>query len=321
MNLSESALEPGLLSDKAVFREESAGYPSISASIGLISTDKTDEIRLLSREEAAELKLAFMDAFYAAFWRGDAILSPLGADRVHAWPGNKTLAFVQNWKAEKAFKNSWGLDDLVLAVAPRNIPRVSLVKGPLLNAFGLGEGEGRANGVQGYGAPLTDEYSYKEGRAQRFEKGLLVVEASGNRLFIPEKAPSEDADIDPAIGLSSDTRLSAQFRAAYLVGLNLGLPALSAAGPLRLVPLSPRQGIPVEGVWIQELGSDWALLAPLIAGRVLRPCILAKPFLSLFLSKGSWESSLAFFGVPLSDPFPQESRVLQRFSQGFMEQK
>ena len=64
-----------------------------------------------------------------------------------------------------------------------------------MDAYGRSAGIGRTNGAMGYGAPLGEDFLYVGQAAQRFEKGLLIVETliddgrAGRIRFDPSELP------------------------------------------------------------------------------------------------------------------------------------
>ena len=159
--------------------------------VGIFTSDSRDPALELEAGERERISLSFRAAYAEALSRGLPLEGVLGGDRVHAWPAGSALAWVQNWKTAEAYPNSWGLPDLVLAIRGFNADKVFIVRGAILDAYGKSGGQGGANGVAGYGPPLSDEFPYGEGIAQRFGAGLIAAEASGETAFIPRETPSE----------------------------------------------------------------------------------------------------------------------------------
>jgi hypothetical protein len=155
--------------------------------VGIFTRDPRDPAQGLEAEEREGISLSFRAAYAEALGRGFPLEGVLGGDRVHAWPAGSALAWVQNWKTAEAYPNSWGLPDLVLAIRGFDAARVFIVRGAVLDLYGKSGGRGGANGVAGYGPPLSDEFPYGEGIAQRFGKGLITVDAAGHAAFIPDE--------------------------------------------------------------------------------------------------------------------------------------
>ncbi len=226
------------------FRPAVALKPALPSAIGAVAPD------LGARLNAADipaLSASFRDAYVDAVFRELGMEGSLGGDRVTGWlPGHPT-AYTQNWRTSVVTPNSWGLPALVLAVRPVRGERVFIVKGAILDAYGRGEGIGGANGVVGYGAPLSDEFPYEGGLAQRFERGLIVTGAEGTRRFLPEEAPSVSSSPGEDVGSLTSAPpaplvadgVRADFRSAWIAAIDRGLPPLRADGPVRQVSVPP----------------------------------------------------------------------------------
>jgi hypothetical protein len=153
--------------------------------VGIFTRDPRDPALKLDAEERERISLSFRRAYAEALSRGLPLEGVLGGDRVHAWPADSPLAWVQNWKSAEAYPNSWGIPSLVLAIRGIEAAEVFIVRGAILDAYGKSGGLGGANGVAGYGPPLSGEFPYGEGLAQRFGRGLIATDASGRSAFIP----------------------------------------------------------------------------------------------------------------------------------------
>jgi hypothetical protein len=158
--------------------------------VGVFTRDPRDPASELEAEEREEISRSFRQAYAEALGRGLPLEGVLGGDRVHAWPAASALAWVQNWKSAETQANSWGLPNLVLAIRGFETDRVFVVRGSILDAYGKIGGRGGANGVAGYGPPLSDEYPYGAGIAQLFGEGLIAADASGQAAFIPAEPPA-----------------------------------------------------------------------------------------------------------------------------------
>jgi hypothetical protein len=166
--------------------------------VGVFTQDPRDPALKLEAEEREKISLSFRRAYAEALSRGFPLEGVLGGDRVHSWPAGLPLAWVQNWRSAEPYPNSWGLPGLVLAIRGIDADEVFIVRGPILDAYGKSGGRGGANGVAGYGPPLSGEFPYGEGIAlgiargiaQRFGEGLIAVDASGQAAFIPHEPPA-----------------------------------------------------------------------------------------------------------------------------------
>ena len=315
-------------------------------------------MRRMDVATATVLTADFRAAYIEALFRGIALMGALGGDRVNGWPFDVSDAYTQNWRGATGVPNSWGLPTLVLAVRPAADDRAFVVTGAVLDAYGRGEGLGGANGVAGYGAPLSDEFPFEGGVAQRFQRGLIAIGADGTRRFLPQEAPS--AGIDPGSGVGAYREappaghtvesIAAAFRSAWLAAVDRGLPAAAADGPVRRVSFSvsaappkaapaPTEGtndfdagfgadkkivsevqVRLESALVQTYGkAAWALVLPAGEGAGSRTVLLAPPFLDFLIAKGSWEAAFGDYGAPLSDPFPRGGKTVQRFSAGWIE--
>ncbi|MDR0450188.1 MAG: hypothetical protein LBH26_02880 [Treponema sp.] len=180
--------------------EARALVPAFEAApgVGIFTRNPRDPALKLEAEEKERISLSFRKAYAEALSRGLPLEGVLGGDQVHAWPTDSPLAWVQNWKSAAAYPNSWGLPSLVLAIRGFDSGAVFVVQGAILDAYGKSRGQGGANGVAGYGPPLSDEFPYSEGEdqgpaqgiAQRFGKGLMTADASGRAAFIPDEPPA-----------------------------------------------------------------------------------------------------------------------------------
>jgi hypothetical protein len=169
-------------------KEEDPRLPAFPAApgVGIFTGDPRDPALNLAEEERERISLSFRRAYGEALKRGFPLDGVLGGDRVHAWPVDSPLAWVQNWRSAEPYPNSWGLPTLVLAILGIDAKEVFIVRGAVLDAYGKSGGRGGANGVAGYGPPLGGEFAHNEGVAQRFGEGLITVDASGQAVFIPE---------------------------------------------------------------------------------------------------------------------------------------
>lgn len=320
------------------FRPESATLPSLPSGIGAVSSDLAAQ---LSPEARRSIEESFRDAYLDAVFRGDAIEGVLGGDRVHGWPSVRPAAYAQNWRSSTPGSNSWGLNALVLAVHPLKGERAFVVRGAVLDFYGQGKGVGSANGIAGYGAPLSDEFPYAGGVAQRFELGLIAIASDGSTAFLTEQPGSLSVSPGESVGslaaassgvIDADNAAAA-FRSSWIAAVDRGVPPAEADGPARSVSVpviadqgadsgtgGPKEVARVVSALVQTYGnSAWALVLPVGKGIGKRARLLAPPFLDRVLAEGSWEAGFAAYGAPLSEPFPRDGRILQRFSAGWME--
>jgi hypothetical protein len=169
----------------------------IAPGVGVFTRDPRDPAAALEAGERDRISASFREAYALGLNQGIPLEGVLGGDQVHGWPSDAPLAWVQNWKSAEAYPNSWGLPSLVLAIRGLAGGEVFLVRGAILDAYGKGNGLDGANGVTGYGAPLSGEFTYRastaqgyvEGYAQRFERGIMAVNAEGRAAFIPNERP------------------------------------------------------------------------------------------------------------------------------------
>jgi hypothetical protein len=224
------------------FTAAAAMKPSLPSAVGAVSTDLAGR---LSASDSAALTAAFRDAYVEAVFRGVRIEGALGGDRVNRWLTMERGAYAQNWRSGNPTPNSWGLPSLIIASRPIEGDRVFVVSGAVLDAYGRGEGVGEANGVAGYGAPVSDEFSYENGVAQRFARGLMTIAEDGARGFLQEKAPSAaiypsdrvgSLDEKPPLNLTEKV-IRAAFRSAWTAAVDRGVQPAEADGTISAVVL------------------------------------------------------------------------------------
>jgi len=309
-----------------------AAPPPVHPGVGNVSSDAADPVFKLSKAEKSQLTVQFRLAFKAVALRGVPLTGALGGDRVHYWSPGKGArsagAFSQNLRNPEGRTNSWGLKELVLAVRPFAGQRAFIVDGPLLDAYGRGEGLGGANGIAGYGAPIGEQYRTFSAVSQRFEYGLLSVGDDGKRSFLVEEAPgalSAAAGLASLVGrsdVSGSTGFPAEaggeILASWLAAVNSGLPAAMPDAPVFLV--EPKAGETVS-VWIQVYGQGmWALVYPVDGkGALSRALLIAPPFLETFLGAASWNDAFSEYGIPLGDPYFRGTVLVQQFTNGNFE--
>jgi hypothetical protein len=211
-----------------------APFPGVLSvpGIGFVTGEVRDLGSSLDNDDRARLAASFAEAYMEGVFRGLPLSGVLGGDRVHGWPRSSPLAWVQNWRGSGERPNSWGIPSLILAVRGLAQDRVFLVQGDILNAYGRSSGLMGANGAAGYGAPCGNEFIYQGGIAQRFDFGLITVDAEGNFVFTAEDPPSAASPVPESIGLfepgSPVERIRNAFQSAWKTEINGGL---SPSGP------------------------------------------------------------------------------------------
>ncbi|MDR2402921.1 MAG: hypothetical protein LBD78_02715 [Spirochaetaceae bacterium] len=271
-----------------------------------------------SREAVPQdLEESFKTGYIEALLRDTPLAGVLGGDFVHGWPPEKPAAWVQNWRSAEPQPNSWGLPSLILGLRGIAGDRVFAVTGPILDAYGRGEGLNGANGVAGYGAPRGDPFPLGTGFAQRFDLGLFILEAPEKTVFIPGEAPSAVLPCPPQTGSFPEgspterERIGEAFRSAWRIVIDTqyrppedpaaaqGSPAetpeqtpLRPDGevvyyPFRVIPQAGGGELPVGGVYVQlfEEASIVFLLAdsPALPFRVR---VIRHPFTEALLASG-----------------------------------
>ena len=146
-------------------------------------------------DETGVIRNAFREAYAEALLRDLELTGVLGSDRVNPWPEAAPESWSQNWANAEKIPNSWGIDNLVLALGnfdalaglselagkEKAFAYVHSVCGPILDMYGRSAGYNRSNGVVGYGVPLG-EAVYSNGAAvQRFSRGRMIIAAEGSR--------------------------------------------------------------------------------------------------------------------------------------------
>jgi hypothetical protein len=258
--------------------------------------------------------------------------------------------------------NSWGLPSLVLAVRgldaePKIQERVFIVSGKLLDHYGKSGGINGANGNAGYGSPRGYEFLHEGKLAQRFDFGLITIDAEGKGAFSPENPPS--LEFDPALesavhnsGIGTARVFPENVAAAFLTARKMALDR-----GITMAPDSPGQylsfsgarwdfpgGETVRGLYFQSFNSGGIVLV-LPDSRLLPPYprIIAPPFIDALLAPSKTLSGgeslkaldiqfsggddfshrimkgLALYGIPLTDPvFINPGEERQRFSRGWI---
>jgi hypothetical protein len=170
-------------------------FPAFEAApgVGIFTPDPRDPALELEAEERERISLSFRKAYTEALSRGLPLEGVLGGDRVHAWPAGSPLAWVQNWRSAEAYPNSWGLPNLVLAIRGFDTGEVFIVWGPILDAYGKSRGRGGANGVAGYGPPLSDAFPHCLAACRKWIFAPPVTQKSRSSAMLAAKAASEFA--------------------------------------------------------------------------------------------------------------------------------
>jgi hypothetical protein len=328
----EEAEPYGVLPESAFLRSEADISFLCFEPAGDISLEIPPGVGLLdpgSGDPAApELTRSFRETYLDGLFRGLPLSGVLGGDLVHGWPPQNPAAWAQNWRGTGEIPNSWGLPSLILAAQGFSGSRPFIVQGILMDAYGRSAGIGRANGVLGYGAPLGEDFLYEGQAAQRFEKGLLVVETlRGNGLtgeihFEPAELPPPPETLGVFTESPAAEPVSGAFRAAWpLIFDKLASPSgtvkVDAPGTALLfpapwqIPLGETGRLSVRGIYIQSLDEGKALLLLAdysVAGpggmeieAGLRARLLVSPFLDALIA----EEALA--GLPAPSNPPQAS--------------
>ncbi|MDL2229238.1 hypothetical protein LJC14_03200 [Treponema sp. OttesenSCG-928-L16] len=223
-----------------VFLRESLPQAAVPPGIGVITGESGDSASALGAAEKAKIAASFREAYMEALFRGLPLKGVLGGDFVHDWPPRFPLTRVQNWRSAEPRPNSWGVPELVLAVWSPAHGTVFAVEGALLDAYGRSAGINGANGAAGYGSPRGNSFMIGEDRAQRFDLGLIRVDARGRMSFISEDAPS--AALEPSSmtgafpdGGSEESRIREAFVSAWKMGIDRDIPPMNPDGPVRSV--------------------------------------------------------------------------------------
>ncbi|MDR1059093.1 MAG: hypothetical protein LBL43_06050 [Treponema sp.] len=326
-----------------VFISERA--PSLEPALGVGTAAPDRGAFRLSAAERDQLAGIFRSAYTDGLIRGRELRGVLGGDQVHPWTEREQPGWVQNWRAEPAASNSWGLPSLVLAIlGPEQEAgrRAFMVRGPILDFYGRAAGIGGANGEKGYGFPRGEDFYWDGGLAQRFDLGLIRIDRDGQGSFLPEAAPSTLVPVPPDLGrFSGEGSLSAAylrdaFLGAWKIVLDQNLiplrdtetaeedspPSLVPDGPgiyLKLpewsFPLSGGGAVEVRELYLQSFNNNTAaLLLPLAKELPPHPRFLRHPFLEALLAAGRG-APLPGAGEIEQNPLPGE--ILSRRNDDF----
>ncbi|MCL1927648.1 MAG: hypothetical protein FWG07_02500 [Treponema sp.] len=143
-------------------------------------------------DETGIIRNAFRDAYAEALLRDLKLKGVLGSDRVNPWPETAPESWSQNWTNEETNPNSWGIDNLVLALGKfeplaeltekeNAFAYVFSVHGPILDMYGKSAGYNRTNGITGYGIPLGEVFYLNGTAVQRFSRGRMIIAPEGSR--------------------------------------------------------------------------------------------------------------------------------------------
>jgi hypothetical protein len=311
--------------------------------VGLISRGAS-----LSGEDRAALQDSFRAAYLDGLLKDLPLAGVLGSDQVHGWPDTNPSGWVQNWRSAGPVPNSWGIPSLILAIrgveSAREMGRVFIVDGEILDYYGISAGLNGANGDIGYGSPRGEKFVYNAddgstGIAQRFDHGLIVISGEGQGSFLPEEPPSLNREPPPELGSFPEAPENGEVRAAFLTAWKMALDRnieMVPDGPGQYLsgfsrdPDSPGAGN-LEGLYIQTFNRRGALLIlPESPGLPRHVRFLGPPFLGAFVSpKGGdfvpqLREGIAKYGFPLTDPLPYRAdedsawQETQRFSRGWL---
>jgi hypothetical protein len=319
------------------FRPGEFSLPEAAPGVGSITREQRDPLASLGEDAKEAVAESFREAYIDGLLRGLSLEGALGGDLVHTWPPDRALSLAQNWRSREAAPNSWGLPSLVLAVRGAGSGEVHIVRGRILDRYGTSGGRDRANGAAGYGAPLGEEFPYRDGIAQWFEHGLIRANAAGEVFFEERAAPSGTgfAGLSPnGAGRSAGAGVEEQFQRARQRGPYAGLPSLRADAPVGRLEIPATETLPGGTLYFQTCNRGDVLLllgqAPDLPSRVR---ILAGPFPEAFLAEppeagleGRLLRGLERYGLPLTDPCPAPGaeppagayREAQRFTRGWM---
>ncbi|MDR2303900.1 MAG: hypothetical protein LBE10_04875 [Treponema sp.] len=288
----------------------------------------------------SELNRSFREAYLEGLFRDLPLAGVLGGDLVHSWPPQSPAAWVQNWRGTGEIPNSWGIPSLILAVQSFSGSQAFIVQGILMDAYGRSAGIGRANGAMGYGAPLGEDFLYEGQAAQRFEKGLLIVEAlggdgrAGKIRFDPAELPPPPEMLGVfEEGLEGDP-VSEACRAAWpLIFDKLASPSgvvkvdapgsvfLFSAAPWQL-PLDEAGRLSVRWIYMQSLAEGRGLLfltdysVTGTGGTVIEAGLRARLLVSPFLDALIAEEALPGSPAPSNPPGKSGGKQFDRLFEG-----
>jgi hypothetical protein len=311
------------------FRPGAFFLPAAAPGVGSITREQRDPLASLGEDEKRAVTESFRLAYVEGLLRGLSLGGTLGGDLVHSWPPDRALSLAQNWQTREAAPNSWGLPSLVLAIRGAGNDAAFIVRGRILDQYGKSGGRDRANGAAGYGAPLGEEFPYRDGVAQWFEHGLIAVDAAGKGFFEETEPPKLPPDRGDSYA-GEEEGIGDQFRRALRRALYSNLPDLRADGPLRRLEIPVAETLSGGTLYFQTFNQGSVLLLlPHVPDLPFRASIVAGAFLDAFLADppdaGIEERllrGLERYGPPLTDPYPaldgDTYRETQRFTRGWM---
>jgi hypothetical protein len=287
-----------------------------AAGVGFLARPQGEPEADPGGADRGRLTASFRNTYIDGLSRDIPLAGVLGGDQVHPWPEASPVTRVQNWRSAVSRPNSWGIPSLILAAEDPDSRRVFIVQGAILNVYGKSSGIAGANGAVGYGSPKGEEFFYQGGIAQRFDHGLITVDAAGTARFIPEEAPA--AGVPVGTGEFSDPDIMEAFRSAWKTQ---NLPSLEADTPVNHIDFSARPwvlsggrdevseegpaSLPVRGIYYQSFGKGRVLFILVDAQDIPpHPRTLTSPFLEALLAAASGLIPGAQDLIP--DPLPEE---------------
>jgi hypothetical protein len=311
------------------FLPGSFSLPDAAPGVGSITRAQADPLASLAEDEKRAVTESFRAAYVEGLLRGLSLEGTLGGDLVHNWPPAESLSLAQNWRSRETVPNSWGVPSLVLAIRAVGRDDTHIVRGRILDQYGKSGGRDRANGAAGYGAPLGEEFLYRDGIAQWFDHGLIRVDAAGRGFFEPAALPELPPDAARPYG-GDDGIVQRHFQQARLRGAYANLPELRPDGPVHRLDFPAAGATPAGTLYFQTFNQGSVLLLlPQAPDLPFRIRILAGTFLDAFLADAP-ETDLAGrllrgidrYGLPLTGAYPEPEggayRETQRFTRGWM---
>jgi hypothetical protein len=309
------------------FQSDGFSLPAAAPGVGSITRDQGDPLANRTEDEKKAVTESFRGAYREGLLRELPLEGTLGGDLVHSWPPDAPLSLAQNWRSRETAPTSWGIPSLVLAIQGVGSGDVRIVRGRILDQYGKSGGRDRSNGVVGYGAPLGEEFLYRDGIAQWFEHGLIRVDLAGRGFFEPSEASALPPD-EAGRYAGDDGTIGEHFRRAWRRGAYSNLPNLRADDPVRRLDIPTSETIPAGTLYFQTFNRGSVLvLLPQIPDFPFQARIVAGAFLDAFLSDGPAADltgrllrGLERYGLPLTDAYPAPDgdgyREAQRFTQG-----
>jgi hypothetical protein len=304
--------------------------PAAAPGVGSITRTQADPLTSLTEDAKRAVTESFRAAYVEGLFRGLSLEGTLGGDQVHSWPPAESLSPTQNWRSRETAPNSWGVPSLVLAVRAVGREDTHVVRGRILDQYGKSGGKDRANGAAGYGAPLGEEFLYRDGIAQWFDYGLIRVDAAGRGFFEPAESPELPPSAAGPYG-GDDGIVREHFQQARQRGAYANLPELRPDAPMRCLDFPAAGAMPAGTLYFQTFNrGSVLLLLPQAPDLPFRIRILAGTFLDAFLADAP-ETDLAGrllrgidrYGLPLTGAYPEPEggayREVQRFTRGWIQ--